>query len=129
MWWRCNSSPPYPHFLLNTLTIFAQGSCFQARSALLFYKGYKSLEEDFMKKSIFISLSCLSLLLLLVCLYYELRLNWNWGIALDERVSIQEFRNMCGISSMISALLLGLTVVINIITICYYLKCYRKSKN
>ncbi len=82
-----------------------------------------------MKKSKFISLSCLSLLLLLVCLYYELRLNWNWGIALDERVSIQEFRNMCGISSMISALLLGLTVVINIITICYYLKCYRKSKN
>lgn len=78
-----------------------------------------------MKKTLIISFSIISTLLVLICLYLELKLNWNWGIALDERVSIEEFRNMCGIDSMITALLLGITTVIsfiNLLCISRYLK-------
>ena len=84
-----------------------------------------------MKKTMIISFSIISILLVLICLYFELKLNWNWGIALDERVSIQEFRNMCGIDSMISAFLLGITTVVSFVNLLYifsYLKNDDKIK-
>ncbi len=34
-----------------------------------------------------------------------------------------------GISSIISAMLLGITAIINFITICYYLICYKKGNS
>lgn len=84
-----------------------------------------------MKKTMIISFSVISILLVLICLYFELKLNWNWGIALDERVSIQEFRNMCGIDSMISAFLLCITTVVSFVNLLYifsYLKNDDKIK-